>query len=62
MGLANPEDAEPRNPGSIAYRVLRIAHVAVVVVPALRLKPRRPGQLAAMPREPVEHLAESSQH
>lgn len=33
MGLANPEDAEPRNPGSIAYRVLRIAQVAVVVVP-----------------------------
>jgi nucleotide-binding universal stress UspA family protein len=33
MGLANPEDSEPRNPGSIAYRVLRTAHVAVVVVP-----------------------------
>ena len=33
MGLANSEDSEPRNPGSIAYRVLRIAHVAVVVVP-----------------------------
>jgi universal stress protein A len=36
MGLANPENSQPRNPGSIAYRVLRIAHVAVVVVPALR--------------------------
>jgi universal stress protein A len=36
MGLANPEDTAPRSPGSIAYRVLRIAHVAVVVVPALR--------------------------
>ena len=34
MGLANTEDSEPRTPGSIAYRVLRIAHVAVVVVPA----------------------------
>ena len=33
MGLANSEDSEPRSPGSIAYRVLRIAHVAVVVVP-----------------------------
>ena len=34
MGLANTEDSEPRTPGSIAYRVLRVAHVAVVVVPA----------------------------
>ena len=33
MGLANTEDSEPRKPGSIAYHVLRIAHVAVVVVP-----------------------------
>jgi universal stress protein A len=33
MGLANAEDSEPRKPGSIAYRVLRIAHVAVAVVP-----------------------------
>jgi nucleotide-binding universal stress UspA family protein len=33
MGLANAEDPEPRTPGSIAYRVLRLAHVAVVVVP-----------------------------
>ena len=33
MGLANAEDSELRKPGSIAYRVLRIAHVAVVVVP-----------------------------
>lgn len=33
MGLANPEDPESRKPGSIAYRVLRLAHVAVVVVP-----------------------------
>jgi nucleotide-binding universal stress UspA family protein len=33
LGLANAEDSELRKPGSIAYRVLRIAHVAVVVVP-----------------------------
>jgi universal stress protein A len=33
MGLANAEDSELRKPGSIAYRVLRIGHVAVAVVP-----------------------------
>ena len=33
MGLADAEDSDRREPGSIAYRVLRIAHVAVVVVP-----------------------------
>ena len=33
MGLANAEDSALRRPGSIAYHVLRIAHVAVVVVP-----------------------------
>jgi nucleotide-binding universal stress UspA family protein len=33
MGLANREGAQPRTPGSIAYRVLRLAHVAVAVVP-----------------------------
>jgi universal stress protein A len=33
MGLANSEEPESRTPGSIAYRVLRIAHVAVAVVP-----------------------------
>jgi universal stress protein A len=33
MGLANAEDSEPRQPASIAYRVLRLAHVAIVVVP-----------------------------
>ena len=33
MGLANSDDSEPRSPGSIAYRVVRMAHVAVVVVP-----------------------------
>jgi len=59
MGLANPEDSEPRNPGSIAYRVLRIGHVAVVVVPALRREPRPTRQLAGVPRHSVEHLAES---
>jgi universal stress protein A len=33
MGLANAEDSALRGPGSIAYRVLRLADVAVVVVP-----------------------------
>jgi universal stress protein A len=33
MGLANGDDPEPRKPGSIAYRVLRNARAAVVVVP-----------------------------
>lgn len=33
MGLANAEESAGRRPGSIAYRVLRLAHVAVVVVP-----------------------------
>jgi nucleotide-binding universal stress UspA family protein len=33
MGLANAEDSEPHKPGSIAYRVLRISHVPVLVVP-----------------------------
>jgi nucleotide-binding universal stress UspA family protein len=36
MGLANPDESESRKPGSIAYRVLRTAHVALVVVPTLR--------------------------
>jgi hypothetical protein len=44
MGLGNPEDSEPRKPGSIAYRVLRLAHVALAVVPAQRLEPRETGQ------------------
>jgi hypothetical protein len=34
MGLANAEDSELRGPGSIAYRVLRISHLPIVVVPA----------------------------
>jgi nucleotide-binding universal stress UspA family protein len=46
MGLANPEDSEAHNPGSIAYRVLRIADVAVVVVPDLRHQSRATGELA----------------
>jgi len=62
MGLANPEDSEPRTPGSIAYRVLRIAHVALVVVPALWQAAPDRAQLAGMPRQSLEHLAESSQN
>lgn len=33
MGLANAKDLERIQPGSIAYQVVRLAHVAVVVVP-----------------------------
>jgi nucleotide-binding universal stress UspA family protein len=33
MGLANAEDSERRTPGSIAYRVLRLADAMVAVVP-----------------------------
>jgi nucleotide-binding universal stress UspA family protein len=36
MGLTNPGNSERPKPGSIAYRVLRIAHAAVVVVPRSR--------------------------
>jgi hypothetical protein len=43
MGLANAEDSEVRKPGSIAYRVLRIAHVAVVAYLALRRELRSTG-------------------
>ena len=57
MGLANPDDSEPGNPGSIAYRVLRIAHVAVVVVPALRRTSHPTSQLAGVSPQLVEHLA-----
>ena len=57
MGLANPDDSEPGNPGSIAYRVLRIAHVAVVVVPALRRTSHPTSQLTGAPPQLVEHLA-----
>jgi nucleotide-binding universal stress UspA family protein len=41
MGLADPGDSGPRKPGSIAYAVVRLAHLAVVVVPAV---PRPTGQ------------------
>ena len=61
MGLANAEDSERRGPGSIAYRVLRLAHVAVVVVPAqdLRLRTtRRPGDES---RQSVDDLAGSNE-
>jgi nucleotide-binding universal stress UspA family protein len=59
MGLANPGDSEPREPGSIAYRVLRIAHVAVVVVPAPGRELRPTGQLAGTARQSLEQLAGS---
>jgi nucleotide-binding universal stress UspA family protein len=44
MGLAHDEDSELRRPGSIAYRVLRLAHVAVVVVPSKDRRLPRAGQ------------------
>ena len=56
MGLANDSDAESRGPGSIAYRVLRIAPVAVVVVPGTT------GQPAGLPRQSEEGLVESSEN
>ena len=40
MGLANREDPEHRKPGSLAYRVLRHEHTALVVVPAPDKPPR----------------------
>ena len=53
MGLANPEDSEPRKPGSIAYRVLRLAHVALVVVPrsaGSRARPDQPRHASSIAR------------
>jgi nucleotide-binding universal stress UspA family protein len=60
MGLANPNDLEPRKPGSIAYRVLRVAHVAVVVVPHSKAQaaPHQPTRRRAL--QSLEHLVESS--
>ena len=59
MGLANSQDSEPRTPGSIAYRVLRLAHVAVVVVPASAASRARQGEQAGTPGQSLEHLAET---
>jgi nucleotide-binding universal stress UspA family protein len=56
LGLANGEDSEGRKPGSVAYRVLRIAHAAVVVVPT-PLQAEADGPVASAARQPVEHLA-----
>jgi nucleotide-binding universal stress UspA family protein len=53
MGLANAEDSESRKPGSIAYRVLRIAHVAVVVVP--HDAPATPDQPSSRARLSIAH-------
>jgi hypothetical protein len=59
MGLANSDDPEGRHPGSIAYRVLRMGHVAVVVVPASH-KPRPIDASADLPPQSVDHPAEST--
>ncbi len=62
MGLANSQDSEPRTPGSIAYRVLRLAHVAVVVVPPSTANAAAdPGQPDMVPQS-VEHLAATRQN
>jgi nucleotide-binding universal stress UspA family protein len=39
LGLASSGDAAHGRPGSVAYHVLRVAHVAVVVVPAVAKQP-----------------------
>jgi universal stress protein A len=61
MGLASAEDSELHGPGSIAYRVLRIAHVAVVVVPAQDARPRTTGQPAGASQS-EEDLVESREN
>jgi universal stress protein A len=57
MGLARPDDSELHRPGSIAYRLLRIAHIAVVVVPALHREPPTTKHRAGVSGESVDHLA-----
>jgi nucleotide-binding universal stress UspA family protein len=54
MGLANADDSALRGPGSIAYRVLRLAHVAVVVVPGQRTA----DQATDVSRQSTEDLAD----
>lgn len=44
MGLANAADEDGHHPGSLAYRVLRTGHVAVLVVPAPAAHGRSNGQ------------------
>ena len=49
MGLGHPEGQESGRPDSIAYRVLRIAHAAVAVVPRSRVHaPNLAGQRTAV--------------
>jgi universal stress protein A len=58
MGLANADDSALLGPGSIAYRVLRLAHVAVVVVPAQGRVSRTAGQPSDASRQSMEDLAD----
>jgi hypothetical protein len=60
MGLANPEDSEPRKPGSIAYRVYVSPMLRSLSCPARKRKLRPTRQLAGMPCQSLQHLAESS--
>lgn len=46
MGLTAPGDAVWRRPGSIAYRVLRLAHTALLVVPDGRVAATEPAGAA----------------
>jgi nucleotide-binding universal stress UspA family protein len=62
MGLTDPDDSKRRHPGSIAYRVLRMGHVPVVVVPALGRNLRATDEPRGVPGQSSEHLAESSQN
>jgi hypothetical protein len=60
MGLADSEDSEPRTPGSIAYRVLRLAAVPVVVVP--RSPVRQAGVTEQQPSRSVVARADGALH
>lgn len=59
MGLANPGDSGPRTPGSIAYRVVRLARVAVVVVPAPAQAGPGDTKPAGAPRESIDPVADT---
>jgi nucleotide-binding universal stress UspA family protein len=60
MGLANGDDSEPRKPGSIAYRVLRVARAAVVVVPQPEAEAARDQSASQRDFQSLEHLPHSS--
>ena len=51
MGLANPEDSEPRKPGSIAYRVLRSPMLRSLSCPLCDASCARPAKPALVDTE-----------